>query len=199
MHRLIPAAFVMLMLAACTETSTEPNTNRAPEEHASLSVALPGTTASITSGSCNLVNSTTGEVRCSYDIANPDGILLNIYPGARLGIDYQCVNSSTGKLQSSGYTIRWATGADADGVTATNPTATDVKLSTPVVPNGYVHKDTKWNTCKGKQTLVVTNYSMVYWEVYLDNWYPGQPNADYTYTCLASDASYRGCATVLID
>jgi hypothetical protein len=197
MHRLIPAAFVTLMLAACTETSTEPNINRAPEEHPSLSVALPGTTASITSASCSLVDPTTGEVRCSYDIANPDQLLLNIYPEAQLGLAYQCLNSSTGKIQSSGTSIRWVN-VSFEGVTAANPTGTNVQLSTATLPNHYTRNYTKYNTCKGKQALVITNYSLLYWDIWVDNWYGGQPNEEYHFTCLGSDSSH-GCATDLID
>jgi hypothetical protein len=202
MRHFIPAALAVALLAACSESSTEPTTREIPAPTSeipapptSYSAGLPGTSASITSGSCSLISSSTGEVRCSYDVANPDGLLLNIYPGARLKMDYQCVSPSTGRVQSGGSDVRWAVGADVYGVTATNPTATNVKLSTPTVPNNYVHKDSKFNACKGKQTLVVTNYAMQYWEIYLDNWYAAQPNTDYIYTCLASDSNYRGCET----
>jgi hypothetical protein len=195
MPRLIAAAVLAMMLAACTETPTDPDTTKAFSERPMLSVALPGTTASITSGSCSLVSASTGQVRCSYDIANPEGLLLNIYPGARLNVAYKCINAGTGKIQSSGSILRWAAGADVDAETATNPTATDVQLSIPTAPSGYIHKDSKINVCNGKQTTVVTNYSLVYWEVYIDNWYPFQPDTEYSYTCMASDPSYRGCAT----
>jgi hypothetical protein len=198
-HFASAAVVAAMLLAACSESSTGPEVS-APENGTVtpaapiFSASLPGTTALISSGSCSLISSSTGEVRCSYDVSNPDGLLLNIYPGARLKLDYECVNS-IGKVQSTGTAVRWATGADVYGVTATNPTATDVELTPPVIPNSYVHKDSKFNACKGKQKVVVTNYTMVYWEIYLDNWYSVQPAADYNFTCLASDSDYRGCAT----
>lgn len=199
MRHLIPtaAAVAVALLAACTETPTDPNTGRVPADHPSLSATLPGTTASITTGSCSLISPTTGEVRCSYDIANPDQVLLNIYPDAQLGVDYQCLNASTGKVQSSGTSVRGVY-ASIEGVTAANPTGTNVQLSTATLPNHYTRNYTKYNTCKGKQTLVITNYSLLYWEIWVDNWYSGQPNEDYRFTCLGSDASH-GCATDLID
>lgn len=195
MRRVVPFALVAAMLAACSESPTEPATSKSPAPAAapSFSVALPGTTASITSGSCSLVSASTGQVKCSYDVANPDGLLLNIYPEAMLDIDYQCVNASTGKVQSSGTNARWAVGS-FEGVTATNPTGTDVQLGSPTINNSYVRKDKKYNACKGNQKVIITNYSMRYWEVYLDNWYSGQPNADYTWTCLGFDTSH-GCPT----
>jgi hypothetical protein len=194
MPRLIAAAVLAIMLAACTENPTDPGTGKSAAQPASFSVAVPGTTASITSYSCSLKSSTTGEVRCSYDIANPDQQLLNLYPQAALKIDYKCVNANTGKIQSSGTGVRWP-GLSIEGVTASNPTATDVQLSTVTLSNSYTHSDTKLNACKGKQTLVITSYSMSYWELYVDNWYGGQPNTDYHSICVASDHRF-GCATL---
>jgi hypothetical protein len=194
MRRIVPFVLTAAMLAACSESPTDPSSSKSPAPAApSFSVALPGTTASISSGSCSLVSASTGQVTCSYDVANPDGLLLNIYPGAMLAVDYQCTNASTGRVQSSGTGSRW-TWAAFEGVTATNPTGTDITLASPTVNNSYTRKDRKFNACKGNQKLIITNYSLKYWEVYLDNWYSGQPNADYTWTCLGADNS-RGCAT----
>jgi hypothetical protein len=193
MRRVVPFVVVAAMLAACSESPTDPATSKSPAAASSFSVALPGTTASITSGSCSLVSASTGQATCSYDVANPDGLLLNIYPGALWDVDYQCVNASTGKVQSSGTSVRWTWGS-FEGVTATNPTGTDVQLGSPTIYNSYTRKDRKYNTCKGNQKLIITNYSMRYWEVYLDNWYSGQPNADYAWTCLGSD-NHRYCST----
>src|SRR5215208_7968928 len=123
MKRLIAAAFVVLTLAACSETTTEPNTSTVPTQPGSFSVAVPGTNVSINSGSCSLISASTGDVRCSYDIANPDGILINIWPDAHLYMNYQCVNSSTGKIQSSGTGSRWIYGA---------VTVTDVHPTPPI-------------------------------------------------------------------
>src|SRR5215218_521548 len=126
MKRIIAAAFVALTLAACSETTTEPDTSTVPTQPASFSAALPGTNVSINSGSCSLISSDTGEVRCSYDIANPDAILININPEAHLIMSYQCVNASTGKVQSSGTGGRWIAGYVT--VTDVNPTGNNVQL-----------------------------------------------------------------------
>jgi hypothetical protein len=194
MKRIIAAAFVALTLAACSETSTEPQTRTAPTQPASFSAALPGTNVAITSGSCSLLSASTGEVRCSYDIANPDGILINIWPEAHMIMNYQCVNPSTGKIQSSGVGSRW-TAASWTG-TDVNPTANNIQLSTATLPNDYVHKDTKRNTCKGKQNLVITSYSMDYFDVWVDNYYSGQPGEEYVYGCVASKDWGYGCELI---
>ena len=194
MKRIIAAAFVALTLAACSETTTEPDTSRAPTQSASFSVAVPGTNVSINSVSCSLISASTGEVRCSYDITNPDGILINIWPEARVVMNYQCLSSSTGKIQSSGIGARWIYGNVT--VTDVHPTADNVQLSTATLPNDFVRKDNKRNTCKGKQTLVITNYSMDYFDVYVDNWYDGQPSTEYTWACLGSKASGLGCEVI---
>ncbi|HKH84898.1 MAG TPA: hypothetical protein VKA25_14520, partial [Gemmatimonadales bacterium] len=59
MKRIIAAAFVALTLAACSETTTEPDTSRAPTQSASFSVAVPGTNVSINSVSCSLISAST--------------------------------------------------------------------------------------------------------------------------------------------
>jgi len=200
MPRIIAAACITLLLAACSESATAPETSNAPTgnaplEHPSLNVALPGTTASITSVSCTLTTPATGEILCSYDIANPDHLLLNIYGGASLYMAYQCVNSSTGKIQSSGIEGRWLSFA-VMGTTEANPTGTNVQVSTATtLPNTYTKRYTKLNTCKGKQSLVITNYSMPYFDVLIDNHYSGQPDAEFSWACLGTDTRY-GCAVL---
>ncbi len=194
MNRIIAVAFVALTLAACSETTTEPETSRVPAQPASFSVAVPGTNVSINSVSCGLISASTGEVRCSYDVANPDGILINIWPEAHVVMNYQCVNSSTGKIQSSGIGSRWIYGNVT--VTDVHPTAVDVQLSMATLPNDFVRKDTRRNTCKGKQTLVITNYAMDYFDVYVDNWYNGQPAAEYAFGCLGSKDWGFGCEVI---
>jgi hypothetical protein len=203
MRHFIPAAaLAAILLAACSESSTAPETSAPdnstiPATPPSFSATLPGTSTVINSASCNLVNSTTGEVRCNWDISNPDHISLEILPGALMEIAYQCVNSSTGKVQSSGISTRWAWWADYE-VTDANPTGTNIQLATATPPSTYTRKYTKLNVCKGKQTLVVKSYAMQYWDVFIDNFYIGQPDADYKWTCLGSDERY-GCESVLID
>ena len=194
MNRIIAAAFVALTLAACSETTTEPTTSRVSAQPASFSAALPGTNVSINSLSCSLISASTGEVRCSYDITNPDGILINIWPEAHLTMNYQCVSPSTGKIQSTGVGARWAYAAST--VTDVHPTADNLQLSTATLPNDYVRKDTRRNTCKGKQTLVITNYAMDYFDVYVDNWYDGQPAAEYVFGCLGSKDWGLGCEVI---
>jgi len=56
------------------------------------------------------------------------------------------------------------------------------------------HPYTKQNPCNGKQSTVVTNYSLQYWELYIDNCYSGQPSGAFAWGCLASDTR-RGCKT----
>jgi hypothetical protein len=194
MKRTIAAAFVALTLAACSETTTEPDTSRVPAQPASFSAALPGTNVSINSASCSLISASTGEVRCSYDIANADGVLINIWPEAHLVMNYQCVSPSTGKIQSSGIGARWT--AASSTVTDVHPTANNIQLSMATLPNDYVGKDTRRNTCKGKQNLVITNYSMDYFDVWVDNYYTGQPDTEYVYGCLASKDWGYGCEVI---
>lgn len=201
MRHLVSAAALAMLLAACSESSTAPeisvpeNGTAAPAAP-SLSATMPGTNVTITSASCAQISTVTGEVRCDYDVANPDGIMINIYPEARMNLEYQCVSPSTGKVQSTGTAERWAY-AVFEGVTAINPTGTNVKLSTATVPNSYAKKYNKLNACRGKQIAVITKSTMVYWEAYVDNWYVAQPAGQYKSTCLGSDDRY-GCETVLI-
>jgi hypothetical protein len=181
------------MLAACSESPTNPDPETSSAGRPSLSVTLPGTNVTINSAACSLVSSSTGGVKCSYDVSNPDGLLMNIYPQAVLQVDYQCVNPSTGKIMSSSTMNRWTWGYH-EGLTATSYTATDEALTNPALPSNYTRSNKKYNACKGKQTPVPTHYALAYWEVGVDNYYSGQPNADYRYVCLASQNWY-GCAT----
>jgi hypothetical protein len=206
-HLVSAAALAATLLAACSESSTAPEIN-APENGTvststptpSFSATLPGTSVTITSGLCtqiSTVSPTTGDVRCDYSISNPDGIMLNIYPEARMILEYQCVSPSTGKVQSTGIGGSWAYAA-INGVTAINPTGTNVQLSTATMPNTYVKKYNKLNACKGRQVVVVTKATMEYWDIYVDNWYSGQPGEQYKSTCLGQDDRY-GCQSALIE
>jgi len=142
------------------------------------------------------VSSSTGEVRCDYAVSNPDGLLVNIYPEAQMSLDYQCVNPNTGRIASSGTGFRW-TVKWIEGLTGTTLTGSNVQLSTANLPNGYTKKNTKLNVCKKSQQLVITNYSMMYWDIFLDNWYSGQSYDQYKSTCFGLDDRY-GCETDLI-
>jgi len=201
MRHLVSAALAAMLLAACSESSTAPeisvpeNGTAAPAAP-SFSATLPGSNVTITSASCAQISTVTGEVRCDYDVSNPDGNMINIYPEALMNLEYQCVSPSTGKVHSTGTAERWAY-ASFEGLTAINPIGTNVKLSTATVPNTYVKKYNKLNACRGKQIVVVTKSTLVYWDIYLDNWYSGQPFEQYKFTCLGLDDRY-GCQTAIL-
>ena len=108
-----------------------------------------------------------------------------------MAIDYQCVNASTGKIYSTGTGYRW-TWIPFERVTDLNPTGTDIKLGSTTLPTGNSGKYHKSNTCKAKQKLVITKYSMYHWDIWVDNYYDGQPSADYQWMCYAEDGMY-GC------
>jgi hypothetical protein len=200
-HFISAAALAATLLAACSESSTAPEAtapeSTAPEPGAapspapSFAAGLPGTNVSISSGSCTQISTTTGEVHCSYSISNPDQLLINIYPEAHMAIDYQCLNASTGKVQSTGTGYRWAW-LYFEGVTDANPSGVDVKLGSTTLPNSYKGKYQKSNTCKRSQKLVITKYTMVHWDIYVDNYYVGQPYEQYADVCYSDDADY-GC------
>src|SRR5215208_4176226 len=133
-HRIPAVAVLVTLLAACSESSTGPETSApqnspAPATTPGFSATLPGTNATINSGSCTLVSSSTGEVRCDYAVSNPDGLLVNIYPEAQMSLDYQCVNPNTGRIASSGTGFRW-TVKWIEGLTGTTLTGSNVQLST---------------------------------------------------------------------
>jgi hypothetical protein len=192
MRRLIPAVFAAAMLAACTESPTSPEATTGPKQRPSFSVAVPGTTTSINSFSCRLVSSSKGEVLCSYNISNPDGLLMNIIPSALVDIAYQCVNPTTSKVLSSGTKTQHVERRHM-GVTATTYSATDEQLPTASLSISTNHPFTKLNPCKAKQTTVATSYSLPYFELYIDN-DPGTPG-DVAWACVGSDTR-RGCATL---
>jgi hypothetical protein len=177
MRRLIPAVLATAMLAACSE-STSPEPTPVREQHPSWSVTLPGTSTTINSASCNLVSSSKGDVLCSYNISNPDGLLLNVIPAAIVDIAYQCQSPSTGKVMSTGTDRRWVEQRHSS-VTAITYSATNEPLPTAALFNFSNGPGAKLNPCKGKQTPVVTNYSQQYWEVRIEK--------DITSVCAGSD------------
>ena len=186
MRRLIPAVFVAAMLAACSESPTSPDAATAPEQRPSYSVSLPGTSIAINSASCSLVSSSKGDVLCSYNISNPDGLVLNVIPAAIVDIAYQCQNPSTGKVMSTGTDRRWVEQRHSS-VTATTYSATNEPLPTAALFNFGNGPGAKLNPCKGKQTPVVTNYSQQYWEVRIEK--------DVTSVCAGLD-DRLGCQTL---
>jgi hypothetical protein len=186
MRRLIPAVFVAAMLAACSESPTNPEATTAPEQRPTFSVTVPGTTIAINSASCSLVSSSKGDVLCSYNISNPDGILMDVIPQARVDIAYQCLNSNTGKVMSTGTQMRFVS-QKHQGVTATTYSATDEALPTASLYIVANHPYTKLNPCKSSQTTVVTGYSLPYWSLNL--------STSLGSVCVASNGSV-GCKTL---
>jgi hypothetical protein len=182
MRRLIPAVFVAAMLAACSESPTNPEATTAPEQRPSSSVTVPGTTIAINSISCSLLSSTKGDVLCSYNVSNPNGLLINVMPSARVNIAYQCQNASTGKVVSTGTQERFVSQTH-EGVTATTYSATNEPLPTAKLFT-TTNPSNKNNPCSGKQIAVVTGYSLQYWELLV--W------TNTSSACAALD-SRRGC------
>jgi hypothetical protein len=184
MRRLIPAVLAAAILAACSDSSTGPEATTAPEQRPSFSVTLPGTNIAITSASCSLVSPIKGDVLCSYSVSNPDGLLMNVLPAAYIDIAYQCQNSGTGKVLSTGVQTRRVAyphyGITTTTYSATNEALPTAKLATPTNPSSTE------NPCKGKQIAVATGYSLQYWDltVYMGSSSP--PSA-----CVASDTRYR--------
>jgi len=166
MRRVIPVVFVAAMLAACSESPTSPEATRAPDPRPSFSVSVPGTNVAVNSFSCRLVSSIKGDVLCSYNVSNPDGLTMEITPQTRVDISYQCRNSNTGKVMSTGSQMRFVYNKHV-GITATTYSATNEALPTAslyIVTNPAYARD---NPCKSNQTTVVTGYSLVYWVLHL--------------------------------
>jgi hypothetical protein len=181
MRRLIPAVFVAAMLAACSESPTSPDAATALEQRPSFSVSLPGTTIAINSASCSLVSPTKGDVLCSYNVSNPDGLSMDVTPHARVDIAFQCLNASTGKVMSTGTQLRFVEQKHL-GVTATTYSATNEPLPTAQLVT------TKLNPCKGKQTAFVTGYSMPVWWLSVEN--------SSGSVCVSNPEATLGCKTL---
>jgi hypothetical protein len=172
---------LMMLLAACSEVPTDPAETNIPQSP-SLAVAtsIPGVT--FNSASCTLASSTTGEVRCSWDITNANGTGLEYWVQAYMSITYNCLNS-TGQIRSSGTTKQWSS-LEFHGVTSTSITGTNQQLVTAVPNNTYTGNTKRYNACKGGQQLQITGYAMQYWHV----WVEGAGESE----CLGSDGSF-GC------
>jgi hypothetical protein len=131
-------------------------------------------------------------VLCSYNISNPDGLLMNIIPSALVDIAYQRVNPTTAKVLSTGTQARRVELRHM-GVTATTYSATDEQLPTASLYIITNHPFTKLNPCKAKQTTVATGYSLSYYELYIDD--DAGTQGDVAWACVGSDTR-RGCATL---
>jgi hypothetical protein len=191
MRRLIPAVFVAAILAACSESPTNPEATTAPEQRPTFSVTVPGTNVAVNSFSCSLVSSNKGDVLCSYNVSNPDGLTMDITSQARVDIAYQCLNSNTGKLMSTASQMRFVYNKHV-GITATTYSATDEALPTASPYIETNHPYTKNNPCKSKQTTVVTGYSLVYSALYLS---VSLGSSSLGTLCVASNNSL-GCKTL---
>jgi hypothetical protein len=181
MRRLIPAVFVAAILAACSESPTSPDAATAPEQRPSYSVSLPGTSIAINSASCSLVSSSKGDVLCSYNVSNPDGLLMDVTPHARVDIAFQCLNANTGKVMSTGTQLRFVEQKHL-GVTATTYSATNEPLPTAQLLT------TKLNPCKRKQTAFVTGYSLPVWWLSVEN--------SSGSVCVSNPEATLGCKTL---
>jgi hypothetical protein len=181
MRRLIPAVFVAAMLAACSESPTSPDAATAPEQRPSFSVSLPGTTIAINSASCSLVSPTKGDVLCSYNVSNPDGLSMDVTPHARVDIAFQCLNANTGKVMSTGTQLRFVQQKHL-GVTATTYSATNEPLPTAQLLTA------KLDPCKGRQTAFVTGYSIPVWWLSVEN--------SSGSVCVSNPEATLGCKTL---
>lgn len=178
MRRLISAVLAAALLAACSESPTSP-ASTASDQRPSLSVSLPGTSITINSASCSLVSSTEGDVLCSYSVSNPDGLPMDVAPHARVDIAFQCVNASNGRVMSTGTQLRFVE-QEHLGVTATTYSATNEALPTAEL---LITK-----LCKGKQTAIVTGYSMPIW------WLSVESSGNSV--CVSNPEATLGCKTL---
>jgi hypothetical protein len=151
-----------ILLASCSEGLTEPAATNIPQSP-SLAVAtsIPG--VAFNSASCTLANSTTGEVRCSWDITNANAASLGIHPQAHMAIAYNCLDSR-GKIRSSGTNNAWSY-LSYLGVTTTSILGTNQKLVTAVPHTGTGSSKRLYNVCKRSQQLQITGYAMLYWHI----------------------------------
>ena len=178
--RMVHSIALTILLASCSEGFTEPAATNIPQSP-SLAVAthIPG--VAFNSASCTLANSTTGEVRCSWDITNANGRSLGIHPQAHMAITYNCLDSR-GQIRSSGTNNAWSYLSFLN-VTSTSIVGTNQQLVT-AVPHTGTGSSKRFNVCKQNQQLQITGYTMLYWHVIIDT-----PTAS---ACLGSD-NRMGC------
>ncbi len=118
---------------------------------------------------------------CSYNISNPDGLLMDVTPHARVDIAFQCLNASTGKVMSTGTQLRFVEQKHV-GITATTYSATNEALPTAKLLTSFK------NPCKGKQIPVVTGYSMPVW------WLSVETSS--SSVCVSNPEASLGCKTL---
>ena len=172
-----------MLLAACSEVPTDPTAASIPQSPSMVATSIPG--LSFNSGSCTLANSTTGEVRCSWDITNTTSNSLDNYPGAEMAISYNCLDTK-GQIRSSGTGNAW-TWLEYLNVTSTSIVGANQQLPTAALYNSRTGNSKKYNPCKTRQQLQITGYAMQYWEIYVE---VGGESA-----CLAPD-NRRNCVVL---
>ena len=180
MRSVVLSSALTMLLAACSEVPTDPAAANIPQSPSMVATSITG--LSFNSGSCTLANSTTGEVRCSWDITNANGMSLGIHPQAHMAITYNCVDSR-GQIRSSGTNNAWGYLSFLN-VTSTSIAGTNQQLVTAVPYNTGTGSSKKFNACKPSQQLQITGYSMLYWHIIIDT-----PTAS---ACLGSD-NRMGC------
>jgi hypothetical protein len=169
-----------IFLAGCSEAPTGPPATNIPHSPSLVATSITG--VSFNSASCTLVSSTTGEVRCSWDITNANGTSLDYWADAYMSITYNCLNN-TGQIRSSGTANVW-TYLAYTSVTSTSITGANQQLPTARPSNTGTGSSKKYNVCKGGQQLQITGYAMQYWDIYIET--PTER------ACLGSDDRY-GC------
>jgi hypothetical protein len=179
-RNVVLSSALTMLLAACSEVPTDPGATNIPESPSMVATSITG--LSFNSGSCTLANSTTGEVRCGWDITNANGTSLDYWVQAYMSITYNCLNS-TGQIRSSGTTRQWSS-LEFHGVTSTSITSTNQQLVTAVPYNTGTGSSKKYNACKGSQQVQISGYTMQYWHV----WVEGAGESE----CLGSDDGF-GC------
>ncbi len=160
---LSPLTLLLLPLAACADRS-DPTELAAPGLQAPaprLSVSTAAFT--INSGSCSY---TGGVFRCSYNVANPGGHYLYIYPEGEFRVAYDCIGKS-GRVLKSGTFDGWAS-IRIEG-SATSYTGTDVTVSPlPSPPSGLTGSSKKDNACKGQAEVAVTGSTLLSWDIWVE-------------------------------
>ncbi len=169
-----------IILAACSEAPTDPTGTYVPQSP-SLAVATSITGVTFNSASCTLANSTTGEVRCSWDITNTSGKSLDYFPEAQMAISYNCLDTK-GQIRSSGTANVWSW-LEYLNVTSTSIVGTNQQLPTATVNNSRTRSSKKYNPCKTSQQLQITGYAMQYWDIWVE--------VEGFSACLGSDDRYR--------
>jgi hypothetical protein len=171
-----------MLVAACSEVPTDPAATNIPQSP-SLAVATSITGVTFNSASCTLANSTTGEVRCSWDITNTSGKSLDYFPEAQMAISYNCLDSK-GQIRKSGTGTAWSY-LEYLNVTSTSVVGTNQQLPTAALYNSRTRSNKKYNPCKTNQQLQITAYAMQYWDIYVE--------VEGFWACLGSDDRY-GCS-----